>query len=252
MDSVLIVDDEPSLGEILVEAFSASGFRAEHALSAEEALERFRASPADILIVDKNLPGMSGLEFIRKVREISYWPAIILITGYSSPESAEQALNLDVDAYLEKPFESIFGMVDLGTRLLARRRLSKPAARDRGDDLYAILAGPDAGTLSLLLGSGVTIETQPSAAALRARTEGRVPDFIVLQTEGVADLTSVVREVRDRAPGATWVVLYDSPLPLALLQELIELGVKALFDHDAYRRAAAELIERVRARKKRG
>lgn len=251
MDSVLIVDDEDALGEVLVEAFSASGYRAERAQSAEEALEKFRADPADILIVDKNLPGMSGLDFIRRVREISYWPAIVLITGYSSPESAEMALNLDVDAYLEKPFESVFGMVDLGARLLARRRLRKPAPRET-DDLFAIVAGPDSSTLSLLLTGGATLETLPSAEALRNRREGRTPDFIVLQTDGAADLTAVVREVSERAPAATWCVLYDQPLPLTLLQELIELGVKALFDHDAYRRAVAELLERVRARKKRG
>lgn len=251
MDSVLIVDDEQSLGEVLVEAFSASGYRAEHAGTAEEALDRFLSSPADILIVDKNLPGMSGLDFIRRVREISYWPAIILITGYSSPESAEQALNLDVDAYLEKPFESLFGMVDLGTRLLARRRLARTAPEDPQSELFAVVAGPDSAMLALLLGTSALVETLPSAAALQARVEGQQPDLIVLQSDGMVNLPAVVSEVSARVPSATWIVLYDAPLPLQTLQELIELGVKALFDHDAYRRTVGELLERIRARKKR-
>lgn len=252
MDSVLIVDDEPSLGEVLVEAFTSSGFRAEHASTAEEALDRFLSSPADILIVDKNLPGMSGLDFIRRVREISHWPAIVLITGYSSPESAEQALNLDVDAYLEKPFESIFGMVDLGTRLLARRRLVRSTPKEPESDLFAVVAGADAAMLALLLGESVLVETMPLPEVLRTRSGGRQPDLIVLQSEGIRDLPALVRDASALSPSATWIVLYDSPLPLQILQELIELGVKALFDHDAYRRTVGDLLERIRARKKSG
>lgn len=250
MDSVLIVDDEDALGRVLSEAFAGSGFETNHALSAEEGLAAFRAKPADLLVVDKNLPGMSGLDFIRAIREISGVPAIVLITGYSSPESAEQALNLDVDAYLEKPFDSIFGMVDLGKRLIARRRESRAVPRESESPLFVVVVGPDAGTLSLLLGSGVAFETFPNAEALRTHTGGQPPDLIVLQTDGVPDLPAVVRDSSARAPGATWVVLYDSPLPLPLLQELIELGVKALFDHDAYRRTVGDLLERIRDRKK--
>lgn len=251
MDSVLIVDDEDALGSVLVEAFAGSGFSAEHAMTAEAGLDRFRAKPADLLVVDKNLPGMSGLDFIRAVREISGAPAIVLVTGYSSPESAEVALNLDVDAYLEKPFDSIFGIVDLGKRVVARRRDARMATPASERSLFVVVAGPDAGTLSLLLDSGVAFETFPSAEALRAKTTGPLPDLIVLQTDGVPDVPAVVRDTSARAPKATWVVLYDSPLPLPLLQELIELGVKALFDHDAYRRTIGELLDRVRDRKKR-
>lgn len=251
MDSVLIVDDEDALGAVLVEVFASSGFEATHALSAEEGIAAFREKPRDLLVVDKNLPGMSGLDFIRAIREISGAPAIVLITGYSSPESAEQALNLDVDAYLEKPFDSLFGMVDLGKRLIARRREPRAAPREPETALLVAVAGPDAGTLSLLLGPGVAFETFPTAEALRARPDGPTsPDLIVLQTDHVADLPAVVRAASKRAPGATWVVLYDQPLPLPLLQDLIELGVKALFDHDAYRRTVGDLLERIRHRKK--
>ena len=250
MGSVLIVDDEDALGDVLVEAFTASGFEALRASTGEEALEAFTARPYDLLLVDKNLPGMSGLDLIREVRARSAAAAIVMITGYSSPESAELALNLDVDAYLEKPFESIFGMVDLGKRILERRAASRAAPRDESEDLHALVAGPDAGTLAMLLGEGVMVETFPTVAALRVREETRVPDLVVVQSEGVDDLPGLVREVGADAPRAMWVVLYDSPLPLPLLQELIELGVKALFDDAAYRRTVGDLLEKVRERKR--
>src|SRR2546423_5998 len=63
-------------------------------------------------LVDKNLPGMSGLDLIRRIRETDAEIALLMMTGYSSVESAAEALNLDVDAYLEKPFPQITVAVD--------------------------------------------------------------------------------------------------------------------------------------------
>ena len=248
---MLVVDDEEALSSVLVETFSAAGFDAFAAGSGEEALERLAKTPVDLLLVDKNLPGMSGLDFIRKIRETNLDAAIVLITGYSSPESAEHALNLDVDAYMEKPFESIFGMVDVGRRVLARRAAARSPGSGTTDELFAIVAGPDAGTLSLLLGSDVIFETFSTAKALRTRVSARAPDLIVLQAEGEKDLAAVVREVSEHAPTATWIVLYETPLPLPVLQQLIELGVKALFDANAFRRSVGEYVDRVRSMKRR-
>lgn len=251
MDSVLIVDDEEALSSVLRETFTSAGYRAETAGSAEEALESIGKAGFDLLVVDKNLPGMSGLDLIRMVRESDHRVAIVLITGYSSSESAEQALNLDVDAYLEKPFESIFGMVDLARRVLTRRRAATAQSPASTEELFAIVAGRDAGTLSLLLGPRVIFETFPSGEALRRRAGAHKPDIIVLQAEGERHLTDVVREVAQKAPSAAWIVLYESPLPLSLLQELIELGVKALYDDNAFRRTVGEYVDRARDAKRR-
>lgn len=251
VDSVLIVDDEEALSSVLLETFTSAGYRAGTALSAEDALETLARGRVDLLVVDKNLPGMSGLDLIRKVREDDGDVAIVLITGYSSSESAEHALNLDVDAYLEKPFESIFGMLDLAKRVLSRRRSARSQPSAPTEELFAIVTGRDAGTLSLLLGPGVIFETLPSGEALRRRAADHKPDLVVIQAEGERSLSEVVRDVSAKAPGATWIVLYESPLPLPLLQELIELGVKALYDDNAFRRAVGEYVDRVRAAKRR-
>ena len=109
----MIVDDEPSMRKALELALEQPGWIIDSIGSAEEALELFKEQPRDVLIVDKNLPGMSGTDFIREVRALNNEVSIIMITGYASTESAVELVRQRIDAYVEKPLESIFGIVEL-------------------------------------------------------------------------------------------------------------------------------------------
>ena len=128
---ILVLDDEEQIRELLGLSFQRKAITIDEAGSGEEALEKTKQIRFDGALVDKNLPGMSGLDFIRHVREKDRRMAIIMMTGYASPQTAIEALNLDVDAYLEKPFPSINTPVERLLKAIESRAAffpRKPAA----------------------------------------------------------------------------------------------------------------------------
>lgn len=104
---VLVVDDEDIVCEFMTEILGELGCRVSVAKSGEEGIEAFHRDAHDVIIVDKNLPGISGLDVIRRAKEIDPNVEAIIITGYASLESARLAVSLGVAGYLLKPFESL-------------------------------------------------------------------------------------------------------------------------------------------------
>ena len=123
---VLIVDDEAAILELLTFAFSRKQIPVETAPDAEQGLALTKRTQFDGALLDKNLPGMNGLELIRKIRESDSRMAILMMTGFASPETALEALNLDVDGYLEKPFPNLGTVVDRMTQAIEKRRAAAP------------------------------------------------------------------------------------------------------------------------------
>ena len=102
---VLVVDDEPSIREMLTRTLSSERYVVDEASDATTALELLRESDAyDLLIADLKMPGMDGLSLIRHVRALHADLPIIIITGFSTESSAIEAVNLGVAGYLTKPF----------------------------------------------------------------------------------------------------------------------------------------------------
>ena len=103
---ILIVDDEAIVAFFLMEGLKGLGdeYDVRTSGSAESALEQIRHGHFDLAVVDYRLPGLSGLDLIRKLREVSPETHTIVITAYSSPELEEEALRLRAARYLEKPF----------------------------------------------------------------------------------------------------------------------------------------------------
>ncbi len=100
---VLVVEDEPRLRELLDRALVGWGFEVAAARSAEEAIRLTAAGPADIAVLDLNLPGMDGLELLGRLREKTPGLQAIILTGFASVEAAKQAVHLDVVEFLTKP-----------------------------------------------------------------------------------------------------------------------------------------------------
>lgn len=101
--SVLIVEDEPRLRELLQRAIGGWGFGTVVARSGEEAMRLCQSSTPDIALLDLNLPGMDGLELFERLK--SQRPMIqgIVLTGFASVEAARQAIHLEVVEFLTKP-----------------------------------------------------------------------------------------------------------------------------------------------------
>jgi DNA-binding NtrC family response regulator len=100
---VLIVDDEPRLRDMLGRAVTEMGFDASTAASAESALRFMEATPADIVVMDLNLPGANGMEAFETIRRRWVQTQVIILTGFGDLETAKRAIHLDVVDFLTKP-----------------------------------------------------------------------------------------------------------------------------------------------------
>jgi DNA-binding NtrC family response regulator len=103
--SILIVDDEPIVRESLTKWFRQDGFRVEAAEHANAALKLMEKGPWDIVILDIKMPGMSGLELLKRLREIDRNAQVIMATAFASVESAVQALKDGAFDYVTKPID---------------------------------------------------------------------------------------------------------------------------------------------------
>ena len=103
---ILIIDDESSVAFFLQEGLKGLGdeYEVQATESAELALEQMHRRPFDLLVVDFRLPGINGLDLIKRVRNVNPDAKTILITAYGSPEIEKEARRLDISRYLHKPF----------------------------------------------------------------------------------------------------------------------------------------------------
>jgi PAS domain S-box-containing protein len=100
---VLVVDDDSDVRAFLVESLQGLGHEVTAVESGEEALERLRAGPADLALVDYAMPGMNGAEVARAARDLSPGLPIIFVTGYAESEQLESVAGPGARV-LRKPF----------------------------------------------------------------------------------------------------------------------------------------------------
>jgi len=121
--TILVVDDEPTLRETLVDALESDGFRVVAAADGREALVRFRAERPDLILLDLMLPELSGVEVCRIIRAESGVP-IVMLTAKDSELDKVVGLELGADDYVTKPFS----LRELSARVRAQLRRSDQAA----------------------------------------------------------------------------------------------------------------------------
>ena len=118
---ILIVDDDPQIRRVLRTSLIAHGYEIDSARSGEEALDKLRDARFDLVILDVNMPGMSGLEVCRWIRDGSD-VAVIMLTVRSEETDKVEALDAGADDYITKPF----GFPELLARIRAALRRAPP------------------------------------------------------------------------------------------------------------------------------
>src|SRR6516165_2890632 len=115
--NILVVDDEPQIRRVLRSTLSFRGYTISEAVSGEEALDLLRKIKPDLILLDVNLPGMSGVETCREIRRSSDAP-IIMLTVRNAERDKVVALDAGADDYVTKPF----GIEELLARVRASLR----------------------------------------------------------------------------------------------------------------------------------
>jgi DNA-binding response OmpR family regulator len=102
--SILVVDDEKNIRMTMVHALESSGFHVESALNGEEALLMLKASHFDLVFLDIKMPGLDGIEVLRRTRES--WPMmrVVVITAHGTVDNAVEAMKLGAADFIQKPF----------------------------------------------------------------------------------------------------------------------------------------------------
>lgn len=121
---LVIVDDEPVILQILKAVFEDEPYRLSLASSGHEALELMERSGVDLLLTDKNLPDLNGLELLKAAKKVNPDAEVIIITGYASLETALAAMELDAFDYVLKPLNNVFDIRKKVRRALEKQRMA--------------------------------------------------------------------------------------------------------------------------------
>lgn len=125
--SVLLVEDDEAIAEMLRDFFERDGYRFFHALTGEEAVERLRIRPVSAVLLDINLPGVDGVETCRRIREFARIP-IIMLTARDTEVDKVLGLEMGADDYVTKPFSPRELMARVKAVL---RRSEEPSTKPR-------------------------------------------------------------------------------------------------------------------------
>jgi DNA-binding NtrC family response regulator len=132
---VLVVDDEVDIRQLIGKVAALEGAEATLCASAEDAIDQLERERFDLLVTDKNLPGINGLELARVARAMHRRMPVLLVTGYASVESARQAAAQGVVDYVIKP-------VIVDELRASLRRALRLAAEVREHECFRAHVGP--------------------------------------------------------------------------------------------------------------
>jgi DNA-binding NtrC family response regulator len=102
---ILILDDDKNFARVLMKELEEEGYEVEKCESSPQALEKLEKDEYDILLLDLNLPGLHGLEVLKKIRMLDLPLEVVIMTGHGTVASAVEAMKLGAYDFLTKPFE---------------------------------------------------------------------------------------------------------------------------------------------------
>ncbi|HNU84047.1 MAG TPA: sigma-54 dependent transcriptional regulator, partial [Thermoanaerobaculia bacterium] len=130
---LLVVDDEPSMLDMLSLLWRAEGYEVETARSVGEARERLAERPVDLVLCDILMPDGNGLELLREIKASDPRVAVIMMTAYTSTKSALEAMKLGAYDYISKPFADLEELKLLVAKALEKTQLVDENVYLRGE-----------------------------------------------------------------------------------------------------------------------
>lgn len=105
MTQILVVDDEIAIREILIEFLTNHGYSTEGAKDGAQALAKARSLRPQVILLDILMPGMNGIETLKRLRKESPNSAVLMISGHADTDLALQALDLGAYDFIQKPLD---------------------------------------------------------------------------------------------------------------------------------------------------
>lgn len=102
---ILVVDDEVSICELLDEYLSMHGYQVITAGNGQDAISKFEADRPHMVLLDLSMPGMSGMDVLRKIREIDANAGIIVLSAFGDVNTVQEAVETGANFYTQKPIE---------------------------------------------------------------------------------------------------------------------------------------------------
>ena len=176
---IMVVEDEPAIQDLIRFNLEAGGYRVPVCASAEEAMKAIQLELPDLLLLDWMLPGISGVELIKRLRGDTRTRAlpIILLTARGEEADKLKGLETGADDYIVKPFS----LKELEARIKALLRRRAPQLTDDAIDFHGLLLDPAAHRVS---GNGKALPMGP--------TEFRLLHFFLTHRDRVYSRTQLL------------------------------------------------------------
>jgi two-component system, OmpR family, phosphate regulon response regulator PhoB len=180
--NILVVEDEPAIQELLALNITQAGHNAIRALSVEHAQELLRNTLPDLILLDWMLPGMSGIEFARRLKSetLTKTIPIIMLTARGDEYDKVRGLEVGADDYVTKPFSPR----ELNARIKAVLRRRAPQMTDDPIEIQGLTLDPSTHRTA---GNGVNIDLGP--------TEFRLLHFFMSNAERVHTRSQLLDKV---------------------------------------------------------
>jgi two-component system, NtrC family, response regulator AtoC len=104
-EKILVIDDEKVIRDVLEAFLAKKGYEVVSASSAEEGIEKLKTEKPKVILLDIRMPGMSGVDAIKRIREIDKDVGILMATAVLDEEIARQTIKLGASDYIIKPFD---------------------------------------------------------------------------------------------------------------------------------------------------
>ena len=185
--TVLVVDDEPAIREMLLGFLETKGYSARAAADGEEALRLIRNQRPHSVVLDLRMPGLSGLDTLAQIKELDPRIPVVLMTGYGTVDAAVAAMKLGAEDFLTKP-----------VRLAELLRTIESVAPLPAGSFLEQSAGEPSAPLEDLMGHGAAIREVAERVAQVAKTNLTV----VLTGETGAGKSLVARAIHNQSDRA--------------------------------------------------
>ena len=118
---VLVVDDEPTICSLMNVFLTQKGYQVQIANTGEDALALFQEAYPDIVLLDISMPGMRGIDVLRRMKEINAACGVIMLSAYGDDETIQEAMDMGAFCYIQKPME----LTELNARMQELRQLMR-------------------------------------------------------------------------------------------------------------------------------